>query len=113
MNNLNKNIPEEDTIINVMCELTSGSNIEIYDCQEYVMGVYRGLRFDLFDHLNKVTDFESDIKSLLMELRQQLGQDFIFSYNYSPEMEICDIDGELYPDYHCYLKIYKSIPMEV
>mgnify|MGYP007038184353 CR=1 FL=1 len=84
MNNLNKNIPEEDTIINVMYELTSGSNIEIYDCQEYIMGVYRGLKFDLFDYLNKVTDFESDIKSLLMELRQQLGQDFIFSYNYSP-----------------------------
>ena len=112
MNNLN-NIPEEDTIINVMYELTSGSNIEIYGWQEYIMGVYRGLKFDLFDYLNKVTDFESDIESLLVELRQQLGQDFIFSHNYSPEMEICDIDGRYYPDYHCYLKIYKSIPMEV
>lgn len=95
-------------ILDLVNELTRGTNIEVYDVSEIKIGERYGLRFDLFDYLNKVTDFESDIEGLLVELDETLNKNYLFSHNYSPEMEICDIDGELYPDYHCYLKIYQK-----
>ena len=47
-----------------------------------------------------------------MELDEILKKKYLFSHHYSPEMEICDIDGELYPDYHCYLRIYRKSGMK-
>lgn len=95
-------------ILDLVDELTRGTNIKVYDVSEIKIGERYGLRFDLFDYLNKVTDFESDIEGLLAELDEILEKKYLFSHHYSPEMEICDIDGELYPDYHCYLRIYKK-----
>lgn len=100
---MNKNV-----IIDLVYKLTSGTNIEVYDISDLVVGNNRGLKFDLFDYLDKGTDFESDVEGLLAELDRELEKDFLFSHNYSAEEEICDIDGELYPDYHCYLRVYKK-----
>ena len=99
---------EYDMLTEIVYQLTSGTNIEIFDISKIKIGEKHGLKFDLFDYLNKVTDFESDIEDLLMELDEILEKKYLFSHNYSPEMEICDIDGELYPDYHCYLRIYRK-----
>ena len=98
-----------DALINLIEDLTSGTNIEIYDFSKYIMGDKYGLKIDLFDHLNKITDFESDIESLLAELDEKLEEEYLFSHNYSSETSINDIDGLEYPDYHCYLKIYKKV----
>ena len=103
------NLPNEyDMLTEIVYQLTSGTNIEVYDISKIKIGEKCGLRFDLFDYLNKVTDFESDVETLLMELDEILEKKYLFSHNYSPETEICDLDGELYPDYHCCLRIYRK-----
>lgn len=99
---------EYDMLTEIVYQLTNGTNIEVYDISEIKIGERCGLKFDLFDYLNKITDFESDVENLLMELDEILKKKYLFSHHYSPEMEICDIDGELYPDYHCYLRIYRK-----
>ena len=103
---------EYDMLTEIVYQLTNGTNIEVYDISEIKIGERCGLKFDLLDYLNKITDFESDVENLLMELDEILKKKYLFSHHYSPEMEICDIDGELYPDYHCYLRIYRKSGMK-
>lgn len=109
MKNFLNFLNEYDMLTEIVHQLTSETNIEVYDISKIKIGEKCGLRFDLFDYLNKVTDFESDVEALLMELDEILEKKYSFSHNYSPETEICDIDGELYPDYHCCLRIYRKV----
>lgn len=97
---------ELDILCDIVDELTYGTNMEIYDVSEYQEDDRYGLEFDLFDCDNKVTDFESDVAGLLNILDKELDAKWICSHEYSEETSICDLDGEEYPDYHCYVKIY-------
>ena len=47
--------------------------------------------------------------SLLDELDKELETKWICSHEYSDETSISDLDGEEYPDYHCYVRIYQKV----
>ena len=99
---------ELDILCDIVDELTYGTNMEVYDVSEYQEDNRYGLIFDLFDCENKITDFESDVADLLDTLDKELDTKWICSHEYSEETSICDLDGEEYPDYHCYVKIYSK-----
>lgn len=91
----------------VLKEANTCGNLEVYSIEEIKIGNKNGLRFDLFDHLDKVSDFESDVEDILYELDKQLPEKFIFKHYYSDLYSVSGIDGEEYPDYHCWLKIWE------
>lgn len=100
---------ELDILCDIMDEFVYGTNIEIYGVSQYKEDNNDGLEFDLFDCDNKITDFESDVASLLDELDKELETKWICSHEYSDETSISDLDGEEYPDYHCYVRIYQKV----
>lgn len=100
---------EFDMLIDFVEDLTYGTNMEVYDVSEYEEDDKSGLKFDLFDCEDKITDFESDVAGLLDTLDKELKTEWIVSHEYSDETSICDIDGEEYPDYHCYVRVYRKV----
>lgn len=92
----------------VLQELDGLKNIELYDIQEVEVKEKNGLEFNLFDYLDKSSDFECDIENLLYILDKKLPERFIFNHSYTEETSISDLDGEEYPDYHCFVKIWKN-----
>lgn len=93
----------------VLNEASMCGNLEVYSVEEIEVDTKKGLRFDLFDYLNKYTSFENDVEDILYKLDRQLPDTFVFSHSYSDEYSISGLDGEKYPDYHCYLKIWELI----
>ena len=71
------------------------------------IGDKRGLRFDFFDYLDKVTDFECDIEDILYKLDKALPEKFNFKHYYSEPYSVSELDGLEYPDYHCWLKVWE------
>lgn len=81
------------------------SNIEIYDISDFEEDNTSGLKFDLFDFLDKGLDFEEDIECILDDLDRTLDANILINHEYSEETSICGLDGESYPDYHCYVYV--------
>lgn len=81
------------------------NNIEIYDISKFETDKTSGLKFDLFDFLDKGLDFEEDIECILDELDRVLDANILISHEYGEETSVCGLDGEFYPDYHCYLYV--------
>lgn len=91
----------------VLDEADACGNLEVYGVEEIKIGNKRGLRFDFFDYLDKVTDFECDVEDILYELDKQLPEKFVFKHYYSDLYSVSGLDGLEYPDYHCWLKIWE------
>lgn len=98
----------DKAIIDFIDDYCIGTNVECYGVIDYEKENFIGLEIDLFDYLDKITDFEEDIEVLLAELDEKLEENWIISHEYSEETSVSDLDGIEYPDYHCYIKIYKG-----
>ena len=91
----------------VLNEADTCGNLEVYGVEEIKIGDKRGLRFDFFDYLDKVTDFECDIEDILYKLDKALPEKFNFKHYYSEPYSVSELDGLEYPDYHCWLKVWE------
>lgn len=91
-------------------DLVKGTNMKLFGVSDIGKKEYAGIEIDLFDHLNKITDFESDVEALIKELEEQLPANiFISDAQYSEETSVNDIDGLEYPDYHAFVQIVELI----
>ena len=94
----------------LVMDLIRGTNIELFGVTDIGKREYEGIELNLFDHLDKITDFESDVEALIKELEEQLPANmFISDAEYSEKTSINDIDGLEYPDYHALVQIVELI----
>lgn len=94
----------------LVMDLVRGTNIELFGVSDIGKKEYAGIELDLFDYLDKITDFESDVKTLIKELEERLPANmFISDADYSEKTSINDIDGLEYPDYHAFVQIVELI----
>lgn len=94
----------------LVMDLIRGTNIELFGVTDIGKREYEGIELDLFDHLDKITDFESDVETLIKELEERLPANmFISDAEYSKKTSINDIDGLEYPDYHAFVQIVELI----
>lgn len=94
----------------LIMDLVKGTNMELFGVSDIRKKEYAGIELDLFDHLNKITDFESDVEALIKELEEQLPANiFISDAQYSEKTSVNDIDGLKYPDYHAFVQIVELI----
>lgn len=90
----------------LVMDLIRGTNIELFRVTDIGKEEHECIELDLFDHLDKITDFESDVEALIKELEEQLPANmFISDAEYSEKTSVNDIDGLEYPDYHAFVKI--------
>lgn len=94
-----------DGMINFIYDYCGGTNIDVYDISDFSDINKIALELDLFDYLDKATDFESDVESLKTTL-MELG--WIVKCLYLEETSVSDLDGEEYPNYHCIMKIWRK-----
>lgn len=109
---MNKNIVEMmiETLIDECY-----SNIEVYSVYDYhekkefdgIEYEFDGIEFDLFDWCDKGVDFENEIEYLLEDLDEKLNANIFFKHEYTDEFSECD--GELYPDYHCFVTVFQPV----
>lgn len=105
---MNKNIVEM-----IVSELINErySNIEIYSVYNYHEKIeeyeFEGVEFDLFDYCDKGVDFENEIEYLLADLEHVLNANIFYKHEYTDEYSECD--GELCPDYHCFVTVFQPI----
>ena len=94
----------------LVMDLIRGTNIELFGVTDIGKREYEGIELNLFDHLDKITDFESDVEALIKELEEQLPANmFISDAEYSEKTSMNDIDGLEYPDYHALVQIVEVI----
>lgn len=94
----------------LVMDLVKGTNMELFGVSDIGKREYAGIELDLFDYLNKITDFESDVEALIKELEERLPANIVVSNaDYSEKTSINDIDGLEYPDYHAFVQIVELI----
>ena len=94
----------------LIIDLIKGTNMELFGVSDIGKKEYAGIELDLFDYLDKITDFESDVEALIKELEERLPANmFISDAEYSEKTSINDIDGLEYPDYHAFVQIVELI----
>lgn len=94
----------------LIMDLVKGTNIELFGVSNIGKKEYAGIELDLFDYLDKITDFESDVEDLIKELEERLPANiFVSNADYSEKTSINDIDGLEYPDYHAFVQIVELI----
>lgn len=92
----------------LVAQLVMGTNMELYGTTNIDEEEYYGIELDLFDYLDKVTDFESDVEGLMQDLEEILDANiFISDPRYTDIFSICDLDGKEYPNYHAFIQIVK------
>ena len=94
----------------LVMDLVRGTNIELFGVSNIEKKEYTGIELDLFDYLDKIIDFESDVEALIKELEEQLPANiFVSNADYSEKTSINDIDGLEYPNYHAFVQIVELI----
>ena len=97
-----------DEIENYIYNECFGTNMEYYEAMDIADDdIEYGIEINLFDYLNKITDFESDVEALLSEIDKKLDEDYLFTHHYE-EFNDVDEEGYKFSQYHCFIKIYKK-----